>query len=140
MRKIHKTIDQFLVRLGCNHVVGPTELGRGPHDCALTSMYWAVPKLQEVRISEAIGYCSENWPFGGVTNKEFAIALKYLGIKSTYCDREESLEEILKRRPARCAALLYGHFVAILKGKLVGNDRHLMRQPNATVYCHWTFH
>ena len=98
------------------------------------------PGFSESRISEAFGFCADNWPYGGVTNKEFAIALKYLEADSRYCDKKETLGGLLKRRPARCVALLHGHFIAILNGKPVGRDRHLANRPNATVYCHWTFH
>ena len=140
MRSLRGTIDRILVRLGGNHYVEPKALGDAPHDCALTSLYWAVPRISESRITEAFGFCAENWPYGGVTNKEFAIALKYLELDSTYCDKKEALGALLKRRPTRCVALLHGHFIPILKGKPVGRDRHLVHRPDATVYCHWTFH
>ena len=132
-------LDRVLVWLGGNHVVGPSTLGRSAHDCALTSLYWTAPRISESRITEAFGYCAETWPYGGVTNKEFAIALKYLDVDSTYCNKRETLGSLLMRRPARCVALVHGHFIAILRGKPVGRDRHLANRPNVTVYCNWTF-
>ena len=56
----------------------PDCIGQRPHDCALTSLYQAVPWLPESKIVEAFGFCAADWPYGGVTNKEFSIALEYL--------------------------------------------------------------
>ena len=140
MRYFRNIFERFLVWLGRNRFVQPTTLGDGAHNCALVSMYWTAPHLSESQISEAFGFCAEKWPYGGVSNKEFAIALKFLKVNNTYCDRRETLGELLNRRPARCVALLHGHFVAILNGRVVDHDRYLTEYPNATVYCHWLIH
>ena len=42
--------ERLSVRMGLGHVLAPIALGDGPHDCALTSLYWAVPRLPEARI------------------------------------------------------------------------------------------
>ena len=67
--------------------MAPTTIGAGDHDCALASLYWAAPSIPENRIVEAFGFCTDNWPYGGVTNKEFQIALKYLKAES-YCSTD----------------------------------------------------
>ena len=123
-----------------NHFVEPTPLSEGAHNCALVSVYRTVSHLSVSQIMEAFGFCTKKWPYGGVSNKELAITLKFLGVRSTYSDRKETLGELLKRKPSRCIALLHGHFVAIVDGKLVGNDQSLSSCPKATIYCHWTIH
>ena len=131
--------ERVSVRLGRGHVLGPMTLGDGPHDCALTSLYWAVPQLPESRIREAFQYCTENWPYGGVTNSEFAVALKYLDVDHRYVAETESLGDLLSRAPKRCVALLPYHFIAILDGRIVGRDASRAWDPATTVYCSWAF-
>ena len=132
-------LDRSSVWAGRGHVVAPVTLGDGPHDCALRSLYWAVPTLSEDRIREAFQYCAKNWPYGGVTNTEFAIALKYLDVEHRYFAETESLHALLARKPARCVALLPYHFIAILGGKVAGKDAYGAWNPATTVYCSWEF-
>ena len=136
---IRRVADRIWAWLGGGHVIDPAKIGGENHDCALASLYWAAPWIPEDRIIEAFGYCTENWPYGGVTNKEFQIALKYLNAESCYCADTETLGSLLGRRPSRCVALLPGHFVAIVNGKVVGLDARWAWDRSTTVYCHWTF-
>ena len=48
-------MDKIRVWLGWPHVVAPTTIGAGDHDCALASLYWAAPGIPENRIVEAFG-------------------------------------------------------------------------------------
>ena len=136
---VRRVADRIWAWLGSGHVIDPAKIGGGDHDCALASLYWAAPWIPENRIIEAFGYCTENWPYDGVTNKEFQIALKYLNAESCYCADTETLGSLLDRRPNRCVALLHGHFVAIVNGKVVGRDARRAWNRSTTVYCHWTF-
>ena len=43
----------------------------GLHDCGPRALIRVVPKLKEAQIREAFLLCSEKWPHGGVSNKEF---------------------------------------------------------------------
>lgn len=129
-------IDRLWVRRGGGHVVSPTTIGAGRHDCALAALYWTAPSLSERRIIEAFEFCTENWPYGGVTNREFQIALKYLGADSQYSGETETLGELLDRQPRRCVALVPGHFVAVVRGNLVGRDAQAWCR-DTTVYCSW---
>ena len=130
--------DRAWVSLGGNHLMHPSTIGVGVHDCALASLYWAAPWIPESRIIEAFQYCAENWPFGGITNKEFAIALKYLDVESGYSDETQTLGALIARSPGRCVVLLHGHFIAIAKGKIVGRDAVRAWDARLTVHCHWT--
>lgn len=136
-RRIMQTI---WVWLGGGRLVAPATIGIRDHDCALASLYWAAPWIPESRIVEAFGFCTENWPYGGVTNKEFQIALKYLKVSSHYSTDAETLGALLGSQPVRCVALLPGHFIAIVNGKIVGRDTHVRWPSSTRVYCHWTFH
>ncbi len=109
------------------------------HDCALASLYWAAPWIPEARIIEAFQLCAENWPYGGVTNREFAIALKYLNVESLYSTDASTLGALRNRRQGRFVALLHGHFMAIINGKIVGKDALRAWDTRSTVYCYWTF-
>lgn len=136
---IRKLTDRVWVWLGGSHLIAPTTIGGGEHDCALVSLYWAAPWFPEDQISEAFEVCAENWPYGGVTNKEFAIALAYLRAKVHYSPAPGTLGALLDKKPGRCVALLHGHFIAIVNGKIVGPDARLNWRPSTKVYCYWTF-
>lgn len=138
-RYLSRAIDRIWVWLGGDHLIGPTTIGKGPHDCALSSLYWAVPWIAENKICDAFTFCTENWPYAGVTNKEFAIALSYLNQEARYSDKTCTLGALLHRKPSRCVVLLHGHYIAIVKGNIVGQDAYLKSHINATVYCHWIF-
>ena len=137
---VRSIVDRIWVWLKGDHLVPPAALGPGDHDCAPASLYWAAPWIPESRITEAFLFCAENWPYGGVTNKEFQIALEYLGTGSDYSADSKTLGELLAEKPGRCVALLHGHFIAIINGKIVGRDARHAWDLTVEVYCHWTFH
>ena len=137
--RLHRLVDKFTVVVWDRRTRGPTQIGQGQHDCALSSLYWAVPSIPEPLIVEAFNLAAENWPYGGVTNKEFAIALKYLKVDSGYSTDITTLEELLIDQPGRCVALLRRHFVAIVDGVIVGPDADRYWSPGTHVYCRWTF-
>ena len=139
-KNLGRAVDRIWCWLGGNHIIGPATIGKGPHDCALTSLYWASPWIQERKISEAFTFCAENWPYAGITNKEFAIALSYLNQEACYSDETCTLGTLLHRKPSRCVVLLHGHYIAIVNGNIVGQDAYLKLNVNATVYCYWSFH
>ena len=132
-------VDRIWVWLRGGHLAPPATLDSGNHDCAPASLYWAAPRIPESQIIEAFLFCSENWPYGGVTNKEFQIVVKYLDIESDYSADSETLGALLARKPSRCVALLHGHFIAIINGKIVGRDARRSWDLSTEVYCHWTF-
>ena len=73
----------------------------------LSSLYWAAPSLPEPYIVEAFNLATETWPYGGVTNKEFAIALKYLKVSNFYSTDINKLGDLLAdNASARAAACL----------------------------------
>ena len=121
------------------HTVAPAQIGDGRHDCALSSLYWAVPSLPECDITNAINVAADTWPYDGVSNKEFAIALKYLGLDSEYSHESIMLGALLAAKPGRCVALLHGHFIPIVDGMIVGRDARRAWPPDTHVHCHWMF-
>ena len=137
---VRRMVDRIWIWLGGGHVIGPTAIGEGDHDCALASLYWAASWIPEDRIIEAFKFCTETWPYGGITNKEFQIALKYLKVETHYFADTETLGSLLDRQPDRCVALLPHHFIAIVDGKITGRDGHLAWNRSTTVYCHWAVH
>ena len=137
---VRRIAERIWIWLGGGHVIGPATIGEGDHDCALASLYWAAPWLPERRIIEAFEVCTETWPYGGITNKEFQIALKYINVETHYSADTKTLGSLLDTQPDRCVALLPHHFIAIVDGKVVGRDAHLGWNRSTTVYCHWAFH
>ena len=138
-RRIGSTIDRLSVLLRHCHTANPTRIGDGPHDCALSSLFWAAPTLSETEIVDAFNVAADTWPYGGVTNKEFAIALSHLDLDSAYSTDINTLEALLVTRPPRCVALVRGHFIPIVDGAIAGSDAHRHWPPDTHIYCHWTF-
>lgn len=132
-----RCLDKTLVAFGCDHIVGPQTIGGGAHDCALAALYWAAPKLSEKDIRQAFLYCSNEWPYAGVFNTEFAITLKYLGLQNTYYGHDDTLGNVARKRYKHCVALLRGHYVALLNGSLAGKDAKGTFLKSAKVECYW---
>ena len=137
--RLRRVYDRISVVVLDRHTVGPAAIGDGQHDCALASLYWAVPSLREVDIVEAFNLAAASWPYGGVSNKEFAIALRRLGLDSEYSREPTTLGALLSRKPTRCVALVHGHFIAIVNGVIVGRDARCHWAAGTHVYCHWAF-
>ena len=137
--RFRRIIDGLSAALRDRHVAHPTEIGNGQHDCALSSLYWAVPSLPESEITQTFHITAETWPYGGVSNKEFAIALNYLKLESDYSGEAITLGALLAAKPARCVALVHGHFIPIFNGVIVGRDARNDWPSSTHVYCHWTF-
>ena len=136
---VRKLTDRVWVRLGGSHLIAPNTIGNGKHDCALVSLYWSAPWFSEEQIFEAFEVCAENWPYEGVTNKEFAIALAYLRAKVHYSPETGTLGALLDKKPGRYVALLHGHFISIVNGKIVGPDARSSWRHSTKIYCYWTF-
>ena len=111
----------------------------GKHDCGPRSLLRAVPELDPVRARDAFTLCSEKWPYGGVSNREFEIAVKFLGLEHEYCGDEETLKDVLDRQPSRCVALLWGHFIAIRDGQVAGYELLPETPAKTKVVCSWVF-
>ena len=137
--RLRRIVDKLSVVLRDRHTAAAALIGDGQHDCALSSLYWAVASLPECVIARAFNEATDTWPYGGVSNKEFAIALKRLGVDSDYSRVPIALGALLSAKPARCVALLHGHFIPIVDGAIVGRDALRAWPPDTHVYCHWIF-
>ena len=141
IRPFLRAADKIWVYLAGRHLIAPIRFGDGNHDCALVALYWAVPSILEDQIFNALGFCTDAWPYGGVTNKEFTISLNYLKVPYSYFNcPSDTIGSLLDKKKKRCVALIHGHFVAIVNGTIVGDDAHRMWDTNAKVYCYWCFH
>ena len=132
-------VDRLSVVVCGRHAVSPAQIGDGHHDCALSSLYWAVPVISETAIIDAFNVATDTWPYGGVTNKEFAIALRHLRVNNLYSTNTNTLGTLLAAKPVKCVALLHGHFIPIVDGLIVGRDAYRRWPADTYVYCHWTF-
>lgn len=137
--RFRRIVDRLSVILHGRHTTDPTLFGHGPHDCALSSLYWVIPTLSEPEIVKAFHAAADTWPYGGVWNKEFVIALKRLRVDCIYSTDINTLGALLAAKPARCVALVCGHFIPIVDGMIVGRDARQHWSADTRVYCHWTF-
>ena len=137
--RFDRLVDFLSVRLFNRHFARPTQFGSGPHDCALVSLYWAVPRLSESDIRLAFDLCTESWPYAGVTNREFSGVLDHLHVRCTYTDQDEVVADVLRARIPRGVVLLMGHFAPVVAGRFVGSDAHLNSCLRREVVCKWIF-
>ena len=138
LKMILRMVDRAWVGLGGKrHLIGPAVLCRGPHDCGPASLYRVVPWAIEDEIVDAFRYCADAWPYGSVTNRDFQIAVRYLRLDADYSAHEETVGSLLDRCPPRCVALIPGHYIGIVDGKILPPDIGVPR--NTTVHHHWVF-
>lgn len=138
-RTLLTALDNIAIFLLDRHIKRPTHFGNGPHDCALNSLYWAVPSISEKALVEAFQLCTDHWPYGGVYNSEFSTVLDYLKLSYSYTDHDECFREVLAGDYQRAVVLFNGHFAPIIKGQAYGCDAHYNSRPDVTVLCKWIF-
>ena len=112
---------------------------QGKHDCALRALYIMLPDTPIEGMINAFTNCCEWWPYRGVSNKEFNIALASLKIKDRfeYADPEAiTLGHLLKRKKDIFIALVYGHYTVVSRGVVL--DKHAdYYGAKQKVYCYW---
>ena len=85
-------------------------------------------------------HCTENWPYAGITNKEFNITMKYLKLNFEYDASEgQTVQKLRKQKAKQCVALIYGHYIAIDNGRIIGWDNTIYGKSKTEVYCSWIF-
>ena len=139
-RVLFTALDNISILLFDRHIKRPTHFGGGRHDCALNSLYWAVPSISEKALIEAFQLCTYHWPYGGVYNSEFSTVLDHLKLNYSYTDHDECFREVLADDYQRAIVLFDGHFVPIINGQAYGRDANYNSRPDVTVLCKWIFH
>lgn len=110
----------------------------GPHDCALVALAQVLPDLDKEKIKVAFSNCCDLWPYAGVTNKEFNITLRYLGIleRFEYDDRDGLIIKNFRHRKGDIfIVLIYGHFQVLDNKNKAGC--YYPANEKSTVYCSW---
>ena len=137
---IRNLTDRVWVWLGGSHLIAPTAIGSGKHDCALVSLYWAAPCFPEDQIFEASRFvCRELALWWSYEQRVRNCVGGSCVPRPTTLLARRPLGALLDKKPGRCVALLHGHFISIVNGKIVGPDARLAWRPNTKVYCYWTF-
>lgn len=108
----------------------------GIHNCAPNALAKVMPSLSSDGIIKGFFECCDKWPYGGVTNKEFNITLRHLGIFNQFEYDDNKKIKVLNflSRKDTFIILLYGHFTVIKAGKV--DDNHTVRYHDQ-VYCSW---
>ena len=113
--------------------------GSGNHDCGPVALHYTNPMLSERAVRDAFLHCTAAWPHAGVSNRDFMISVQYLGLRFLYDTRMATLREVLAIRPRRCVVLLYGHFLPIVRGRILEADPNRF-SLDSTVFCSWHFY
>ena len=109
------------------------------HSCAPIALHSIFTDIPESKLLDAFYHCCNQWPNGGVTNKEFNIVIKFLSINNLlYLDKETTIDSLLKRKGDIFIALVYGHYLAISYGKVLEfYDSFWKDNLEKKVYCYW---
>lgn len=117
----------------------PAKLPGGPHDCGLRALCRVMPELPLEKITHAFDNSCDKWPFDGITNKEFNIALRFLGVFELfkYSDTEgKKLIEFLNEDGVYIL-LIYGHFTVVMDGKIKDSSYYQNMSGSEKVFCSW---
>ncbi len=109
------------------------------HNCALVALARVKPDLSADQIIRGFGDCCDRWPHAGVTNKEFNITLRHLGIfdQFEYNDSERmTVKDFFAMKESVFIILTHGHFSAIVHGMAI-DDFYYAGSHVAKVYCSW---
>ena len=109
------------------------------HICGPIALHIVFPNIPESKILDAFYHCCNEWPNGGVTNKEFNIVIKYLGIKNLkYFNKRTTIGLLLRQKKELVIALVYGHYLAISYGQILEfYDISWKNNLKEKVYCYW---
>lgn len=117
----------------------PTKI-QGEHDCALRSLYITLPNTPVEDMIRAFTNCCEWWPYRGVSNKEFNIALASLKIKDRFeyaASESTTLGQLLKSKKDTFIALVYGHYTVVSNGIILDKYADYYDSTKQKVYCYW---
>ena len=117
----------------------PIEI-QGKHDCALRALYITLPSTSVEDMISTFTNCCEWWPYRGVSNKEFNIALASLKIKDSFeyiAPESIMLGQLLKRKKDTFIVLVYGHYTVISSGIILDKYADYYDRTQQKVYCCW---
>ena len=113
------------------------EFLKGKHECSVNMLLNVMPQLDQEQVVDAFKKCCNLYPYDGVTNKEFNIALRYLKIfdKFEYDDSDGFVvQDFLERKRETFILLIHGHFTIVMKGRVLDAMRI---SEKSKVYCSW---
>tara|TARA_X000000950_G_scaffold289319_1_gene411934 strand:+ start:5835 stop:7157 length:1323 start_codon:yes stop_codon:yes gene_type:complete len=93
----------------------------GLHDCGPRALMTVLPDLQRDKVEAAFKDCSDEWPYGGVTNVEFTTVLRHLNLFElfTYHAGDNlKLSDFTQEDNKFAVLLITGHFTVIKNGKI----------------------
>ena len=139
VKKLFSWIDGLFRRKLPEYPQIPKEI-QGKHDCALRALYITLPSTSFEGMISAFTNCCEWWPYRGVSNKEFNIALASLKIKDRFeyaAPESTTLGQLLKRKKDTFIALVYGHYTVVSKGIVLDKYADYYDSAKQKVYCYW---
>lgn len=114
---------------------------REGHSCGPVALARVMPDLSDGQIIKAFNLCCEEWPYGGVSNKEFNITLRHLKIfdRFEYDDRDGmTAGDFTARKRDTFIILIYGHYTVVENGEIRDSySDYCAYSDNEDVYCSW---
>ena len=132
-------LNILLRLLRSNYSIVPKELS-GKHDCGPRALFVVLPGLALDEIVDAFMHSCDWWPYRGVTNKEYNIALSYLNLKDCFeyvVPEKMTITELRKHKSETYIVLIYGHYTVIRAGRVVDISPYPKEASKSKVYCYW---
>ena len=111
----------------------------GSHDCGIRALITVMPDLDHDEIKDTFMNCTDHWPYKGITDKEFNIGLRHLGIyeKLMFGQDKNSIGALKNDSKSTYIALIGGHFTVVSNGKIVDQNIKSGLDANTKVYSSW---
>ena len=108
------------------------------HECALNVLDKTLSDIDRNIISDALSKCCSKWPYGGVTNREMNITLRYLKANEQFEYNDDSgliVKDFVNRNGQNDTYILLvtGYFTVLEKGDIIESGVSI----NDTVYSSW---
>ncbi len=111
----------------------------GPHDCGIRALITVMPDLDHDEIKKTFTNCTDQWPYKGISDKEFNIGLRHLGVyeKLVFGQDKNSVGALHNDAKSTYIALIGGHFTVVSNGKIVDQNIKSGLDASTKVYSSW---
>ena len=110
----------------------------GPHDCSVRSLLLVMPELDYEEVRKNFLNCTDKYPYGSVTTRDFNIVLRVMKIFDKFEHGKangKTIWDFADDRENTYILLLEGHFTIVSDGKVV--DFFPINLLDGKVHSYW---
>lgn len=110
----------------------------GPHDCSVRSLLLVMPELDYEEVRKNFLNCTDKYPYGSVTTRDFNIVLRVMKIFDKFEHGKangKTIWDFADDKENTYILLLEGHFTVVSDGKIV--DFFPIHLLDGKVHSYW---